>query len=323
MFPNSRISRKACLSFLLGLLTVGGVVATIVTGSRLVFLASGVCFFLALGVGLRADWQIDRSSGGLRGGGLAKVGICLALGGFLVTFVTASESLRWAAVRVSATNNLQQIGKALHAYHDKHGHFPPAALRDKEGRPLLSWRVLLLPYLEQQKLYQQFRLDEPWDSPHNIKLLQQMPTIYRQPPGPSDEPDSTYYQVFTGKEAVFSEVPPTREQIDAADGCANTLLVVEAKKAVPWTKPADLPYKADRPFPALGNFWQQERFLDRKGRFLALFADGSVRAFFTDTDERLIRPLITWKGGEAVDWQELEPWCPGPQGKATYQPRKQ
>src|SRR5262249_21734482 len=81
--------------------------------------------------------------------------------------ITAVAQVRVATRRMQSTNNLKQIALAMHSYHDTMGRFPPAIVRDKEGKPLYSWRVLLLPYLEQQNLYNQFKLDEPWDSEHN------------------------------------------------------------------------------------------------------------------------------------------------------------
>jgi hypothetical protein len=80
---------------------------------------------------------------------------------------------------------------------------------------------------------------------------------------------------------------------------------------VPWTKPADLPYAADLPLPPLGDFYKKECYVNPRGRFLALFADGSVRCCFHETPEQLVRPLVTWNGHEDMHWNELEPWCPG------------
>src|SRR2546421_12689862 len=91
----------------------------------------------------------------------------------------------------------------MHGYHDTHKHFPPAALRGKEGKPLLSWRVLLLPYLEQDSLYKEFHLDEPWDSEHNKKLLARMPKLFAGPDEKALAAHETHYQAFVGKGAVF------------------------------------------------------------------------------------------------------------------------
>lgn len=98
--------------------------------------------------------------------------------------------------RTRSLNNLKQILLAIHQYNDVHGYLP-ADIRDKDGKPLLSWRVLLLPYLEQDRLFKQFKLDEPWDSEHNLKLLAKMPAVYRVGFEAKDS-GHTYYQAFAG-----------------------------------------------------------------------------------------------------------------------------
>src|SRR5262249_30142494 len=93
-------------------------------------------------------------------------------------FLGAKLKVQGAASRTRSANNLKQIGLAMHNYHDVNGAFPPAAVCDKTGKPMLSWRVLILPYIEQDALYKEFKLDEPWDSEHNKKLLAKMPKVY-------------------------------------------------------------------------------------------------------------------------------------------------
>src|SRR5262249_28155596 len=158
---------------------------------------------------------------------------------------------------------------AMQAYQDEHGRLPPAVLRARDGRPLLSWRVLLLPYLEGMELYRQFRLDEPWDSPNNKPLLSKMPGIYHPLPGnPVGELNTTFYQVFVGKGTAFEGDGLTTKEIMAADGGANTILVVDAGEAVPWTAPMDLLYAAGQPIPPLGDFYRNEHYVNPRGRFL-------------------------------------------------------
>jgi prepilin-type processing-associated H-X9-DG protein len=199
-----------------------------------------------------------------------------------------------------AQNSLKNIGLAMHNYHDVYGHFPAAASYDKQGRPLLSWRVHILPYLEQEELYKQFHLDEPWDSEHNKKLLAKMPRVYAAPPpGGAKERFTTLYQVFTGKGAIFEgKKGLTIKQISDADGTANTILVAEASEAVPWTKPQDLPSDPDKPLPKLG--------APLADGFNLLFADGSVRYIRKTTKEKTLRALITWNGGESISSSEIK-----------------
>jgi hypothetical protein len=195
--------------------------------------------------------------------------------------------------------NLHQIGIAMHDYVNDHKTLPPAVVYDKHGKPLYSWRVLLLPYLEEKPLYSQFKLDEPWDSPNNKPLLAQIPGVYRtHSPYEATEPYTTHYQVFTGGGAIFEAGPKARllsfKDIIAADGMNKTLLVVEAAEPVLWTKPEDLSYSPDKPLPKLGGLFV------KKG-FHVMMADGSTHWFSPDIDEKTIRAMITWNGGELFE----------------------
>jgi len=178
-------------------------------------------------------------------------------------------------------------------YETVHGSLPPAAVRDRDGRPLLSWRVLILPYLEQRELFEEFKLDEPWDSPHNLQLLERMPSVFRPYQScPTADSKSTFYQVFTGKGSIF-EGPRclSFSALAAGDGTSNTFLIVEGGEAVPWTKPADLVAEPDQPLPKLGGIFPDS--------FRAAFADGSVRQILRKgTTEAAIRAAITWNGCE-------------------------
>jgi hypothetical protein len=235
--------------------------------------------------------------------------------------------VREAAARIQSLNNLKQIGIAMHNYHDNNHSLPPAAIFDKSSKPLLSWRVLLLPYLEQDPLYHQFKLDEPWDSEHNKKLLASMPKVYAPPavPGLKVEPNCTFYQVFVGDQTPFLAFPiyltkegkpvpaDKAERLEVQlvpnarlpmshfrDGTSNTFLVVEAGEAVPWTKPQDLPSFAGWKQPQLGGLF--------KNRFQALMADGSVRIHSTKgLSDEVLRALITPSGGEDVDLDQDPP----------------
>lgn len=200
------------------------------------------------------------------------------------------------ADRLRSSNNLKQIGLALHNYHDTFGTFPALSLKDKAGKPTLSWRVALLPYLEEGELYKAFRLEEPWDSPHNKKLLSRMPKYYAPPiKGKPIRPDATYYQAFFGKGAAFEE--HGLRLASFTDGASNTLLVAEAGEPVPWTKPVDLTYDVKKRIPKLGGLFPEG--------FQACMADGSVRFFSRKLDEKTLRALITRSGGEVIDWKAI------------------
>src|SRR4029077_6226529 len=146
---------------------------------------------------------------------------------------------RRAAQRVQSQNNLKQLGLAMHNYLSTNNTFPANAIYAKDGRALLSWRVMLLPYLDQNELYKQFKLDEAWDSPHNRKLLEKMPAVFKSPAGKAKHPYGTFYQGFHGTGAIFDGKAGIGIA-DITDGTSNTIMFVEAAKDVPWTKPEDL-----------------------------------------------------------------------------------
>ncbi len=183
-------------------------------------------------------------------------------------------------------NQLMRIGIALHAYHDSHNQFPPAPFGnrpgqgfDKEGRPLLSWRVHLLPYLEQEDLYKQFHLDEPWDSEHNKKLLVKMPDVFKT----TDDPTKTTFLAVVGKGTAY-EGKKGLTISSLHDGASTTVITVDAgpDNAVPWTKPEDLPFDREDPIRAFGRSEFGEVFL-------ALFCDGHVKGIPVDIAPESLR----------------------------------
>ncbi len=190
-----------------------------------------------------------------------------------------------------SANNLKQIALAMHSYADTHKTFPPAAVCDKRGKPLLSWRVLILPYLDQEALYKEFKLDEPWDSEHNKKLLAKMPAVYR---GPGAKPDATttHYRVFVGNGAGFDWVMGTT-LADITDGTSNTLMVVAAAEAVPWTKPDELEYDTDKDITKLIGM-----AVHRHAQMVMF--DGSVRTLNKLPSKQTLHGLITKGGGEVI-----------------------
>jgi len=197
-------------------------------------------------------------------------------------------------------NNLKMIGLAFHNYVDYNKCFPLAATQNQDGEPLLSWRVALLPFLEENELYSQFHLDEPWDSPNNKPLLARIPKVYAPPGGkPAQESFGTYYQVFVGPGAAFED----KARINFGsftDGTSNTILAIEAAEPVPWTKPEDLAFSPDQPLPRLGQ--------SKDGAY-CLCVDGSVRVLPKETNEKIIRALITRNGGEKLGTDNHGNWC--------------
>jgi hypothetical protein len=262
-----------------------------------------VLVVLIVFLGLAAIRRVPRRRGtvvaacGTVAGGLLVLSLCL--------WLPPVARVPDAGPRMVAAWRLREIGGALHAYASDHaGRLPPAAVRDQDGRPLLSWRVLLLPYLEQADLYREFRLDEPWDGPHNVALLPRMPEVYSPPPvtGLRVDPSATFWQVFVGPGTAFEGPDGLRLPEDFPDGTSNTILVAEAGEPVPWTKPADLPYGPGRPLPPLGGVFGG-RHTEVKGFHVAL-ADGSVRLVRPSVTEATVRDAITRNDGRSPgpDW---------------------
>jgi beta-lactamase regulating signal transducer with metallopeptidase domain len=183
----------------------------------------------------------------------------------------AVQSAREAARRTQGMNNLKQIMLALHNYHDANGSFPPAVLLGPDGKTEYSWRVALLPYLDQSDLYNAYRRTEPWDSPHNKALLSDMPLVFKCP---QDSPNSsaTSYFGFIGKDTGFGNTPGTGNKLHTfTDGLSNTVMVVETRRDIPWTKPEDIPFSGTSESPELGGWFN--------GGYNVGLADGSVRFF--------------------------------------------
>jgi prepilin-type processing-associated H-X9-DG protein len=242
------------------------------------------------------EFDTRESFPGLNPAAIAPVAVAL-----LLPAVSASRS---AARRTQSVNNMKQIGLAMHNYHDVNNHFPPVAIRDKSGKPGLSWRVEILPFIEQSGLFNEFKRDEPWDSPHNKALIERMPLVYAVP-GASAEPGKTFYRVFSGPGTMFDPASKLGVRLqDVTDGTSNTLAVVEAREAVPWTKPdVELPFEgANNPPTMLESTRKLQPMLGGHfpGGFNALFTDGSVRFIKDSINLLTLRALITRNGGEVV-----------------------
>lgn len=200
------------------------------------------------------------------------------------------ESAAKAAARAKRMNSIRQFALGLHNYHDAHNKFPGAG-SSADGKSGLSWRVHILPMIDEAALYQQFNLDEPWDSETNKKLIEKMPKIFQVK---GADPGKTSFHLFTGPGAPFAdESTPSIAQF--TDGTSNTLLIVEAAAdtAEIWTKPGGLDFDPKNPIKALGKLPDNE--------FIAVFADGSARAISKSINPANMRRLIQHQDGEVIE----------------------
>lgn len=210
-------------------------------------------------------------------------------------------------------SSLRLLSKAMLDYHQAHGRLPPAVLRGKDGKPLLSWRVAVLPYLGEEELFKQFKLDEPWDGPHNKTLITRMPKVfcsYRIPENADEQiPPTTGYQVFTGPGMLFDGRRGMR-LADVKDGAEQTILLAETTRLVPWTKPEDMPIGANKPLPKLG------KTTNMPGATIpipqAILANGEVVTLYwglSEAGSKYLRAMITPNGGDQADAETMLKRC--------------
>jgi hypothetical protein len=225
----------------------------------------------------------------------------------------ALSQARTDAMRMQSMNNLKQIMLAMHNHADTYARgFPPPVLMGTDGKGKVphSWRVAILPYIEQDALYRQYRFDEPWDSEANKLVLEKMPAIYRHP---QDDPKSTNAAYFVLRSEKLLEAKPAPGGGEYApeggfptvfsgksgvnfsqmlDGTSNIIAVVEAKREIPWTKPEDILFDPAKDPPKLGGFFKEG--------FNAAFADGAVKFIDHKLDPKILKLLIMPQDGTAV-----------------------
>jgi hypothetical protein len=222
--------------------------------------------------------------------------VTLAVAGVLVALLLpAVQAAREAARRNSSMNNVKQLLLGLLNYESAKQHFPAHAIYSADGKPLLSWRVAILPYIEQQALYNQFHLDEPWDSEHNKTLIAQMPELFLDPSSgllPID--GKTHYLGVAGEHMLFDGTAEGRSIRTVVDGTSNSIAIVQVNdaNAVTWTQPEDLRLDPQNPLANIG--------LLHSGIFLAGFCDGHVQSISQSIDWATFQALLTVDGEEIV-----------------------
>jgi hypothetical protein len=207
-----------------------------------------------------------------------------------------AEEIIQGAKRKKCEHSLRQLAEAVKLYSEKLDKLPPRAKYSADGKPLLSWRVLLLPFGGENELFKQFHLDEAWDSPHNKPLLAKMPKIFAMPAESSSQPTLTSYQVIVGKGTLFQDAGgmPLRH---LPKGGEQALMIVEAGQAVPWTKPEDVVIDPNRPLPKFGGVFPDG--------FYAVSCDGKVHFIKKTVSEKTLRAMCSCHDCQSVDWKKL------------------
>ncbi len=209
---------------------------------------------------------------------------------------------------VQSQNNMRQIIIAAHNYHQSYQKLPNSYSVDKNGKPLLSWRVKILPFVEQQNLYEQFHLDEPWNSEHNLKLAAKMPDVFKHPRLKLAEGKTVYLGV-TGKNGVLiapkgnAKTESGRDFAEIVDGTSNTVMIVEVaeKNAVTWTAPDDFDFEQipGKLSDELGHYWGSDK------TSIVGMSDGAVHFLKPGSKDQDVRALMTCSGGEVLDIYQL------------------
>jgi hypothetical protein len=217
----------------------------------------------------------------------------------LKLFAAIGQRLQERTRRRTNVQRFKQLLLAMHNYHDTYSSFPPHDKhRGKDGKQHLSWRVHILPYVEEPQLYNEFHLNEPWDSPHNKKLIGKMPDVYSThsfiiTAKALIRPGYTTFLAPVGERTVFGGDKSTLFRM-ITDGTSNTVAVVEVepRKAVPWTAPDDFAFDPKNPVDGL--------LVGADGLWLAAFCDGSVRQLKADLRPESILHLFQMSDGNRI-----------------------
>jgi hypothetical protein len=200
-----------------------------------------------------------------------------------------------------SVESLKNLVTAILGYEDARKHYPAsAAFMDPEGKPLLSWRVAILPFIGQQELYDQFRKNEPWDSDHNKRLIAKMPEVFRPRDAKLAAAGKTKFVAPRGENTVF---PLNNQKVlikSVADGTAHTIQLVEATddRAVVWTKPDDL---------EINPRWPNQGLESRAGNgYFVAVCDGSVHKIDPKISNELLMAAFTRSGGEDSTWHNFD-----------------
>jgi len=225
------------------------------------------------------------------------VGVLVCGGILAALLLPAVGAARGAARRAQCTNQLKQIGLAMYNYHDTYKCFPPAVITDEDGKPMRSWRVAILPFVEQAPLYDQYDFSEPWDGPNNRALESMFPDTYRCPSDTASGPLNAGYVMIVGKGTLGGEPNEAVNIARVMDGTANTILAIEvAGSDIHWMEPRDLTVEEAVTF--ITNPAATGLLHAHPGGVNVLKADGSVRFLPESTDPEMVRSLLIRDDGQ-------------------------
>jgi hypothetical protein len=241
------------------------------------------------------------SAGAVAAGAGVSIGVILGIlavtvllcGGVLVALLLpAVQAAREAARRVNSTNNMKQLAIALHNYHDTYNSLPPAVVKDENGKPLYSGRVLLLPFVEENAAYQAFDKSKAWDAPENAQFRSMRIKTFEDPSGKDTGSPRTDYFFVTGPQTCFEDGKTIRFS-DITDGLSSTVWMVESVSGnTHWAEPKELDI-SQLGTPPPGN---------HPGGNVVMVGDGSVRFINNNIHQPTWRGLLTRDGSEAVSY---------------------
>ncbi len=229
------------------------------------------------------------------------LGVVVVCGGIMVALLLpAVQAARESARRMQCSNNLKQIALAMHNYHDTYKTMPPAAIKDEDGTPIRSWRVLVLPFVEQQAVHNRYDFNVPWDATENQFAVDLSIPLFHCPSDPDvvNMPAQTNYLLVTGPGTIFDgEVEPRFREV--TDGLSNTVLAVERRgTGIRWSEPADMDIET---FVGLfGPNGANKNASGHVGGINVVMADGAVRFLSFQMDPNQARALATRAGGEMI-----------------------
>ena len=228
---------------------------------------------------------------------LIVLAVLFVCGGILAALLLqAVQAAREAARRVQCQNNLKQIALAMLNYEMANKSFPPAYIPDESGKPMTSWRTLILPYIEEQPLYEQYDFNKPWDDPVNQRVVNTPLAAFHCPSEAGPTSTDTSYVMVVGP-GTLSDGPSAARIDEIRDGTSNTIMLVEIENSgIKWAEPKDITVDE-----LIARCTGPGAKTAHPHVFNVAFCDGSVRAISTDIDPQVLRALLTRSGGESVD----------------------